>query len=143
MAGRSLAGREGVTCHFIFWLRKGRVTFIIADGPFRRNKTYLDVLGNTYQVDCASFYGANGDFISTQDGAGPHRARVVTRYLRGNFPAVWGTGVWPTSSPDLNVLGYFAWGHMQHMVEQAKPLRVASPKVAIRNAAREIPIRLC
>ena len=103
---------------------------------------YLDVLANTYKVDRASFYGANGDYIAMQDGAGPHRARVVSRYLRENFPAVWGTGVWPPISPDLNVLDYFVWGHMQHMVEQAKPQCLASLKFAIRNAVRDIPIRL-
>ena len=102
--------------------------------------TYLDVLANTYKVDCQTFYGINGDYIFMQDGAGPHRAKAVTEYLSANFPKVWGTGTWPPSSPDLNVLDYNTWGYLQHQVGIARPTCLDSLKLAIRNAVQSMPL---
>ena len=69
--------------------------------------THLDVLENTYKVDCHKFYGVGGKFIFMRDGAGPHRAKGIMAWLEANFAEFWASGAWPASSPDLNLLDFF------------------------------------
>lgn len=54
------------------------------------------------------------------DGARPHTARIVQRYLNNRFPNAWignnGPVEWPTRSPCLNPLDYFLWGYTKNKV---------------------------
>ena len=47
---------------------------------------------------------------------------------------------WPASSPDLNPMDYYVWGVMQRAVEEQAPSKESELKVAIRKAARNIPL---
>ena len=112
------------------------------DGGRINADTYLDVLDTTYKVDCDRIFGVDGQYVFMQDGAGPHRANRVTAYLQENFPNVWGTGVWPPSSPGLNVLDYFCWGYLQHRVGLAQPTCRRTLMLAISNAVDAMPLEL-
>ena len=93
-----------------------------------------------YKVDCQEFYGVGGEYIFMQDGAGPRRAKSVAAYLEANFPQVWATGVWPPSSPDLNLLDFFGWGYLQHQVGLARPKDLDGLKLSIRTAVENMPL---
>ncbi|XP_018368776.1 PREDICTED: uncharacterized protein LOC108764871 [Trachymyrmex cornetzi] len=63
--------------------------------------------------------------IFQQDGAGPHKARIVTDFLNQQFPARWmgryGPIRWPTRSPDLNPLDFFLWGYCKEKIYRQLP----------------------
>jgi hypothetical protein len=55
-----------------------------------------------------------------QDGAPPHYAVIVRRYLDEVFPNRWvgrrGQTEWPTRSPDLTPLDFYLWGYLKSKV---------------------------
>jgi hypothetical protein len=55
-----------------------------------------------------------------QDGAPPHYAVIVRRYLDEVFPNRWvgrrGQTEWPTRSPDLTSLDFYLWGYLKSKV---------------------------
>ncbi|KYN07050.1 hypothetical protein ALC62_01979 [Cyphomyrmex costatus] len=59
--------------------------------------------------------------IFQHDGAPAHFARYVRNFLDTRYPDRWigrgGPITWPARSPELNVLDYFVWGHIKHLVE--------------------------
>lgn len=72
-----------------------------------------------------------------QDGAPPHYARNVRRYLDEVFPGRWlgrrGPIEWPARSPDLTPLDFFLWGHLKSRVYQNRPNNLDDLKARIRH----------
>src|SRR6218665_2557631 len=58
--------------------------------------------------DCKQLMSAG--FIFQQDGTPAHTARVTQEWLHANCPEIIEKDRWPPNSPDLNPLGYHAWG---------------------------------
>lgn len=77
-----------------------------------------------------------------QDGAPPHYAAIVRRFLDDVFPNRWigrrGPIEWPPRSPDLNPLDYFLWGYVKNVVYKDKPRTLDILKDRIRNVIRNI-----
>ena len=97
-------------------LMKNRVIgpFFFAE-PTATARTYLDML-ELYvvpQLPAGTIY--------QQDGAPPHYALEVRKFLNDNFPGQWiGRGsetiAWPPRSPDLTPLDFFLWGFVKDQV---------------------------
>ena len=78
-------------------------------------RTYLDML-ELYVVPQHP-----AGTIYQQDGAPPHYALEVRKFLNYNFPGQWiGRGsetiAWPPRSPDLTTLDFFLWGFVKDQV---------------------------
>lgn len=77
-----------------------------------------------------------------QDGAPPHYAANVRRYLDNTFQGRWigrrGAIEWPPRSPDLTPLDFFLWGYIKGIVYKNKPDTVEILKERIRNVIRSI-----
>lgn len=77
-----------------------------------------------------------------QDGAPPHYAADVRRYLDQVFTNRWigrrGSIEWPPRSPDLNPLDFFLWGHLKNVVYKTKPHNIEELKTRIRNECDNI-----
>ena len=100
---------------------------------------YLELVENTYAVDVQELMPA-GNVLFQQDNAPARQATVAQGRLPEFFPRFWNKREWPATSPDLNVLDYYVWGHLQHIVEKMKPTDLVSLKAAVRRAARELPL---
>uniref|UniRef100_A0A158P5N6 Tc1-like transposase DDE domain-containing protein n=1 Tax=Tetranychus urticae TaxID=32264 RepID=A0A158P5N6_TETUR len=69
-------------------------------------------------------YGGPDNFWFQQDGATPHCTDMTLELLRVYF----GERIirradieWPASSPDLNPLDFYLWGHLDAQVKKARP----------------------
>ena len=51
----------------------------------------------------------DGNYEFQQDGAKSHGVKMTQQFLKDNMAKLWAKGVWPTSSPDLNLLNYSIW----------------------------------
>ena len=116
----------------------GTVRFV-KKGSKINSQTYQEIVENTYLVDCLDHFGPN-HYVFQQDGATSHAANATQAYLDDNCPSFIKKADWPANSPDLNPLDYFIWGYLQREVDKKKPEGEAALKLAIRNAARDMPI---
>lgn len=70
-----------------------------------------------------------------QDGAPPHFALNVRRYLRDIFGSRWisrgGPLEWPPRSPDLSPLDFFLWGYLKRLVYKNRPTTLEELKANI------------
>lgn len=77
-----------------------------------------------------------------QDGAPPHYAINVRRYLNETFPMKWigrgGVVNWPARSPDLTSLDFFLWGYVREIVYKDPPTTREDMKNRIRAAFESI-----
>ena len=77
-----------------------------------------------------------------QDGAPPHYAASVRRFLDDVFPNRWigrrGSIEWPPRSPDLTPLDYFLWSYVKNEVYKDKSHTLDILKDRIRNVIRNI-----
>lgn len=84
----------------------------------------------------------NNNIWLQQDGAPPHYAVDVRRYLDEVFPGRWigrrGPMEWPARSPDLTPLDFFLWGHLKNMVYKNRPNHLEDLKERIRHECRLI-----
>lgn len=78
-----------------------------------------------------------------QDGAPPHFALNVRRYLDENFRNRWigrrGAIEWPARSPDLTPMDFFLWGYLKSKVFVNKPDSIDTLKERITHEIRQIP----
>ena len=84
----------------------------------------------------------NNNIWLQQDGAPPHYAADVRRYLNQVFPGRWigrrGAMEWPARSPDLTPLDFFLWGHLKNRVYKNRPDNLEDLKGRIRHECRLI-----
>lgn len=80
--------------------------------------------------------------IFQQDGAAPHWALCVRKFLNATFPNRWigraGPILWPPRSPDLTPLDFYLWGFLKDAVYKKKPEDVEQLKQYIREEASNI-----
>ena len=77
-----------------------------------------------------------------QDGATCHFTERVLTWLHSSFGARIisrrGAIPWPPQSPDLNLLGFWLWGHLGKMIFDANPQTVANLMQTVENACGTI-----
>lgn len=80
--------------------------------------------------------------IFQQDGAPPHYALQVRRFLDNTFPGRWigrrGPIEWPPRSPDLTPLDFFLWGHLKNKVYIDRPQNLQDLVERIREEANAV-----
>jgi transposase len=77
-----------------------------------------------------------------QDGAPAHTADATMTLLRQSFPFVWGKGVWPGNSPDLNPVEHL-WAILQESVfEEPRPSGRQALIERVQTAWSKIPFPL-
>ena len=80
------------------------------------------------------------DCVFQQDGASPHAAAVVQEFCAEKPPTFWKKEDWPATSPDLNLIDYYVWGHVQSLVDKRNLMRLDPLKLAIRQSVDSIPL---
>ena len=123
-------------------LMKDRVIgpFFFAE-PTVTARTYLDML-ELYvvpQLPAGTIY--------QQDGAPPHYALEVRKFLNDNFPGQWiGRGsetiAWPPRSPDLTPLDFFLWGFVKDQVYSTPVADLDDLKLRINLALQNVTINM-
>src|SRR5215467_11024129 len=82
------------------------------------------------------------DMWFQQDGAPPHFANLVKRYLNKKFRNKWigrdGPVNWPPRSPDLSPLDFFLWGYVKDKVMLHPPTTREDMKERIRDACATV-----
>ena len=82
-----------------------------------------------------------------QDGAAPHTAGHVLKWLRETFGnqliSLKTEQAWPPHSPDLSPLDFFLWGYLKEKVYTPKPTTVQELKTAICREMQKITPQLC
>ena len=82
------------------------------------------------------------DYIFQQDGAPPHFALRVRRYLDQKLQTRWigraGPTAWPPRSPDLTPCDFFLWGYVKDYVFRELPTTITELKANIRDAISSI-----
>jgi len=82
------------------------------------------------------------DYIFQQDGAPPHFALRVRRYLDQKLQTRWigraGPTAWPPRSPDLTPCDFFLWGYVKDYVFRELPTTITELKAKIRDAISSI-----
>ena len=80
--------------------------------------------------------------VFQQDGAPPHFAADVRRFLDKTFPGRWlgrgGTIRWAPRSSDLTPLDFFLWGHLKNVVYLSPCEDLAGLKSRIHDEIKSI-----
>lgn len=83
-----------------------------------------------------------GSPIFQQDGAPPHYAIIVRRYLDTKLPQRWigrgGPISWPARSPDLTPLDFFLWGYVKNYVFSVEIQSLSHMKERIKQAIEAV-----
>lgn len=102
---------------------------------------YLTMLRDTVLPQLRRQY-ENDLFFFQQDGAPPHYALAVRRFLDEELPNRWigrrGPVDWPPRSPDLTPMDFFFWGVVKDKVFARKPLTMDDMVLYIQQACQEI-----
>jgi transposase len=93
----------------------------MVNGEYYHSKIVPNYTAASRQYNADSIF-TNDDMITfQQDGAPAHTALATMRLLQGEFRKVWGKGVWPGNSPDLNPIEHI-WAVLQECVfEEPRP----------------------
>lgn len=85
-----------------------------------------------------------GSPIFQQDGARPHWAINVRRYLDTKLPERWigrgGPIAWPPRSPDLTPLDFFLWGYVKNYAFSVEIQSLSYMKERIKQAIEAVSI---
>ena len=95
------------------------------------------MLKTQYQPDIEMLYPGR-DYVWQEDGAPAHTAKATKNWVAKNMPNT--LGKWPATSPDLNVLDFYCWSHIQQLVSQQAPSSRLELIVAIKKAFRQLNI---
>ena len=82
------------------------------------------------------------DYVLQQDGAPARASKATQRLCAELFPNFISKERWPSTSPGLNPLDYFAWGFAQQRVNELQPKSVLDLQLAIEQAVSEIPPKM-
>ena len=106
--------------------------------------SYLNMLQTFFVPQLQRVRGRVYQAIFQQDGAPPHYASAVRKYLDQTFSNRWigrtGPLAWPPYSSDLNPLDFYLWGHIKTRVCSTKPRNINELKQRITNAIEAIPV---
>ena len=106
------------------------------------SENYLDLLETTLWPRIG-----NLNCYFQHDGAPPHYALTVRKWLDQRFPEKWigrrGPIEYPARSPDLTSLDFFLWGVLKDSVYRQKPRTIQELKHAIREAFVQIDTDTC
>ena len=108
-------------------------------------ENYLDMLQRSFLPQLSRFEKRQAFF--QQDGAPPHYAKSVRKFLDDNFNDRWigrcGPLVWTARSPDLSPLDFFVWGFLKTKVFSLHPRTLQELKDCISDASEEITPDMC
>ena len=100
---------------------------------------YIAMLDTAHALGVADQPG-DGPYRCMQGGV-PCRAIKETQPRRKDSPGAFrGKGLWPASSPNLNVADYFVRGRLQKCVGAKERETPLAPKTAVRDASRDLPV---
>jgi hypothetical protein len=87
------------------------------------------------------------EIFDMHDGAPPHYAQSVRKFLHETFPDRWiglrGRIDWPARSSDLTLTDFFLWAVIKDRVYATKPQKIQALKDAITTEMQRLPEDLC
>ena len=105
---------------------------------------YLEMIKNKIWPAISDVSDRKG-FYWCQDGSTSHTANKVLAYLTDSLHGEdrlisrRAKIVWPSHSPDLNVLDFFLWGILQQEVYRCKPQSIEELKMVVEDVSGAIP----
>jgi len=100
-------------------------------------ETYLEMLKNFFWPRHL-YYEKKQRYFFQQDGAPPHRCKLVQEWLKDKFgDRFLDSSKWPPRSPDLNPCDFSLWGDLKSKVYNPRPKTLQELK---DNIEREIKI---
>ena len=118
----------------------GRPRFVTGSARINSEK-YVEICRDTFLVDIAAHFGGD-EYVYQQDGATAHTSKATKKFCDQNFRAFLAKQEWPSTSPDLNPLDYFIWGHLQREVDKLKPKTETALRLSIIRAVDDTPLDL-
>lgn len=100
-------------------------------------EVYLEILERILIPWMEENFGLD-NVVLIQDSAPCHGSKRTQSYLAERVPHFIKSDIWPSNSPDLNVLDFFTWGVVQAKVNESPKASVAQLKSAIRREFRKI-----
>ena len=120
---------------------RGKGALMFAPAGTKLNASdYIEIVGNTYFLDCIRLCGVPPTCMFQQDGASSHTANATQAFIASKFPRFWAQNEWPPNSPDLNPLDYFARGYLQAEVTKKRLACLDTLKLDIAHAVEEMPL---
>ena len=104
-------------------------------------ENYLSMLQNFFLPEIRKLHKVRS-IILQQDGAPPHFAIDVRKYLDHQFPRRWigrgGPIRWAPRSPDLTPLDFFLWGHLKNIIYKTPIQDLTELRRRINNEIKSI-----
>jgi inhibitor of nuclear factor kappa-B kinase subunit alpha len=101
---------------------------------------YVDNVLKTHVLPLAKQHFKNQPYCFQQDSAPSHQSKTTQNWCKNHFPDFISTKEWPSSSPDLNPLDFFAWGYMLSKVGSTKGLTMTTFKRRLVKIWDEMPL---
>lgn len=98
---------------------------------------YISILETVLLPWMEKKFGLN-NVVLVQDSAPCHGSKKTQAFLAEKVPFFVKSSIWPSNSPDLNVLDYFMWGVVQSKVNVSPKASVAALKSSIKQEFRKI-----
>ena len=111
--------------------------YIVDKGVKIDADVYIAMLKTQYQPDIEMMFPAR-DYVWQEDGAPAHTAKSTKEWVKNNMPK--SLGKWPATSPDLNVMDYYCWSHVEQLVNQQAPTTRLELIVAIKKAFQQLEL---
>jgi hypothetical protein len=111
--------------------------YFIEAGEKLNTVQYISILETALLPWVEKKFGLH-NIILIQDSAPCHGAKMTQSFLAEKVPFFIKSDIWPSSSPDLNVLDYFVWGVVQSKVNASPKASVAMLQSSIQQEFRKI-----
>lgn len=123
--------------------RKGKLPLLFIERGVKINQDYYisRVLNGHMLEHVEALYGEEY-YCFQQDSAPSHKAKRTQEWCANNLTDFLSPEDWPSSSPDLNPLDFFAWGYMLSKIGSTRGMTLATFKDALIKIWDEMPMEM-
>ncbi|QQP52624.1 Uncharacterized protein FKW44_004830, partial [Caligus rogercresseyi] len=113
-------------------IRQEYASLLFKAGEKIHKETYYKVLRYTVLPWLKAKY-PEGNYVWTQDGVPSHTSDLCQKFCTVNMAHFWPKDMWPSSSPDLNLLDFAVRGELERKANRIPHPNVDALKATIRT----------